>query len=113
MARVQRQLARFIIGAEVADKLVAEEVKRDPVGIAAGEPAAEQIDVEPLGQRQVCHGYGEVKGISGVPHGSLPVRPPARRPAACPTGARAAASPGPRCRPRVRSRDWPPDRPGG
>src|SRR5271169_2603855 len=50
---------------EVADQLIAEEIQRYPVRVAAGELAAEHAHVEMLSRIEVVHGNGQVKNIGG------------------------------------------------
>src|ERR1700728_2006174 len=54
--KARRFLDRGRALGEVADQLVAEEIQRYPVRIAAGELAAEHGHVEVLGRIEVLHG---------------------------------------------------------
>ena len=63
--RVQAlRLGGLLLG-QVADDLVAEEVERDPVVVAAGELAAEPGHVEVLRLVEVAGRDGQVEGVVG------------------------------------------------
>ena len=49
----------------MAHQLVAEEVERDAVVVAAGQVAAEPVDVEVVGLVEVAGRDGEVEDVSG------------------------------------------------
>ena len=55
-----------------ADDLIAKEIQRNAVIVAARQLAAEFADVEVLALFEVPHGYGEMKDVARVTHDAGP-----------------------------------------
>ena len=70
--RIHRRARIDLVGGQVADHLVAEEVQVDAVCAATGEPAAQLLDVVAHHFVEVATGNREVEDVVGVSHGRAP-----------------------------------------